>query len=130
MRGKAHSESDKVKAIAALIAGQTVLEVATAHGLPESTVQTWKNDVPDAQFALVRAKKGEEIETLLYEYLKTLVNSLRSQAEIAGERAYIERQPAGELYLLHGTMADKGFKLLEAAARAKTFNAASTPATD
>lgn len=118
MRGKKHSDEVQAQAMAALLAGQGVNEVAAAYSLPESTVREWKKGIPDEQFALVRAKKGERIEELLFDYLTSILATLKKQAEIVGEREYVTKQPAGELAVLHGVMADKGIRLLEAAHRA------------
>lgn len=118
MRGRAHGEEVRAQAMAALLAGQGITDVARAYDLPESSVRTWKERIPDAEFALVRAKKGEQIEQLLFSYLTQLLTTLERQAVIAGEREYITKQPAGELAVLHGVMADKGIRLLEAAHRA------------
>lgn len=118
MRGKPHTDETRAQVIAALLAGQGVNEVAAQYDLPKETVSYWKKSIPDAQLALIRTKKGERIEVLLFDYLTTLLETLRKQAEIAGEREYVHKQPADSLAVLHGVMADKGIRLLEAAHRA------------
>lgn len=104
--------------MAALLAGQGVSEVASQYHLDISVVSRWRSAMPDDQLQLVASKKGEQIETLLYDYLTTTLNTLKSQSEIVGEREYVTKQPAGELAVLHGVMADKAIRLLEAAERA------------
>lgn len=119
MRGRRHSEEVRAQVIAALLAGQGVNEVASQYNLDASVVSRWKTAIPDNQLQLIATKKGEQIEELLFRYLVTTLTTLRSQAEIASEREYVIKQPAGELAVLHGVMADKSIRLLEAIHRAQ-----------
>lgn len=118
MRGRRHSEEVRAQVIAALLAGQGVMEVASQYSLDASVVSRWRSAIPDDQLQVVASKKGQEIEDLLFKYLTTTLKTLKSQAEIAGEREYIIKQPAGEFAVLHGVMADKSIRLLEAIHRA------------
>lgn len=116
MRGRKHSDEIQVQVMAALLAGQGVMEVAREYNLPESTIREWVDSDTVAQ---VRAKKGEEIEQRLFEYLVANLTALKKQAEAVSETEYIQRQPAGEIAVLHGVMADKSIRLLEAIERAR-----------
>lgn len=120
MRGKKHSDGIQAQVMASLLAGQGVSEIAAEYKLPESTVREWRSTLSPAQVAELRAKKGEQIETLLFGYLTQILTTLKAQAEVASEREYILKQPADSLAVLHGVMADKGIRLLEAAERART----------
>lgn len=104
--------------MAALLAGQGVSEVAKEYNLDKSVVSRWRTAMPDDQLQQVATKKGDRIESLLYEYLTSTLETLTKQSEIVGEREYVTKQPAGELAVLHGVMADKAIRLLEAAERA------------
>jgi hypothetical protein len=128
-RGKAHPESTQAQVKALLLAGESVTEAARQLNLDHSVVSRIKSGLTPEELHELARKKSGEIEGLLYDYLTTTLASLKAQAEVAGEREYIIKQPASELYLLHGTMADKAVRLLEAAARAKN-NAPVTPTTD
>lgn len=119
MRGKQHSDEVQQQVMAALLAGQGVTEVAKAYNLPDSTVSDLRKRVDDEYGDLRSKNKGAVIESLLFDYLSTMLGTLKSQAEIAGEREYIFKQPAGELAVLHGVMADKSIRLLEAIERAR-----------
>ena len=110
--------------MASLLAGQGVSEIASEYKLPESTIREWRSTLTEEQLAELRAKKGEQIENLLFGYLTQVLTTLKAQAEVASEREYILKQPADSLAVLHGVMADKGIRLLEAAERAR----AATPA--
>lgn len=114
--------------MASLLAGQGVSEIATEYKLPESTVREWRSSLTSEQVAELRAKKGEQIEGLLFGYLTQILTTLKRQAEVASEREYILKQPADSLAVLHGVMADKGIRLLEAAERARAVSPAQLPA--
>jgi hypothetical protein len=115
--------------MAALLTGQGVNEVAREYNLSKSVVSRIKNSLaPEILEQLEPKNKGEQIETLLYEYLTATLQTLKKQAEIVGERKYVTKQPAGELAVLHGVMADKGIRLLEAAERARAAAPAQLPA--
>lgn len=118
MRGKKHSEEIQAQVMAALLAGQGVTEVATQYNLDKSIVSRWRKSIPHDKLQRIATKKGEEIEDLLFDYLRQILRTLRAQAEIVSEREYVTKQPAGEIAVLHGVMADKGIRLLEAAERA------------
>lgn len=119
MRGKKHDQDIQSQVMASLLAGQGVSEIAAEYKLPESTVREWRSTLTPEQVAELRAKKGERIESLLFNYLTQILATLEAQAKVASEREYILEQPAGELAVLHGVMADKGIRLLEAAERAR-----------
>jgi transposase-like protein len=118
MRGKKHSDEVRAQVMAALLAGQGVKEVATSYNLDISVVSRWRSAIPNDQLQLVATKKGERIETLLFEYLTETLTTLKEQTILVREREYVTKQPAGELAVLHGVMADKAIRLLEAAHRA------------
>lgn len=114
--------------MAALLAGQGVNEVAKEYSLAKAVVSRWKSSLTGEELERIGTKKGERIETLLFEYLTTTLQTLKNQSEIVGEREYVTKQPAGELAVLHGVMADKSIRLLEAAERARAT--AANPSTN
>jgi len=118
MRGKNHSPEVRAQVMAALLAGQGVMEVASQYNLDASVVSRWKKTLPDAQLQVVASKKGEQLEALLFDYLTETLITLKEQATLVREREYVIKQPAGDLAVLHGVMADKAVRLLEAAHRA------------
>lgn len=119
VRGKRHSEETQAQVMAALLAGQGVNEIAAQYELPESTIREWRSALSSEQFAELRAKKGEKIEELLFGYLTQTLETLQSQAKIVSEREYVLKQPADSIAVLHGVMADKSIRLLEAIERAR-----------
>ncbi|HXI16744.1 MAG TPA: hypothetical protein VNM48_10245 [Chloroflexota bacterium] len=125
-RGKAHSEQTKAACIASLLAGNTVAFVAREHGVPATTVGEWalRNG---ASSVLVRAETArgrdqgqmEQIGGLVFAYLTAALRALELQAQQFSDKAWLAKQPAADLAVLHGVVADKGYRLLEALQRAR-----------
>jgi hypothetical protein len=97
--------------MAALLAGQGVTEVAEAHNLPVPTVSGWAKGI---DFEQVRIKKGEQLADLTFGYLTALLSALTEQVSHVRTKEYVSKQPASEIAVLHGVMADKAFRLLSA----------------
>lgn len=96
--------------MAALLAGQLPSEVAEQFHLPKSTVRSWARKVHQ-----VRPKKDDtNFGDLVAGYLRADLISLTAQAELFADRAWLEKQSASELAVLHGVSADKAFRLLAA----------------
>jgi len=117
-RGKARPPDVKAQVIAALLLGAGVMEVARTMGLPHSTVSRYRSEIPPEKLDELGRKKGEHLDELVFDYLKTNLKALQVQAELASDVNYLQKQPAGELATLHGVMADKTVRLLEAVSRA------------
>ncbi len=111
MRGKPHGDEVKAQVMAALLAGQGVNEVAEAFDVPKQTVSEWAQS---EQFGQVRTKKGERIANLTFGYLEAILDGLTKQVQIVSTPEYINKQSAADVAVLHGVMADKGFRLLSA----------------
>lgn len=118
MRGKSHPDELRAQVMASLLAGQGVSEVADQYSLDLSVVSRWRKAIPNDKLQLLASKKSEELEGLLFKYLTQTLKTLTIQSEVASEREYILKQPAGEFAVLHGVMADKSIRLLEAIHRA------------
>src|SRR5215475_7319053 len=113
--------------MAALLAGQGVNEVATEYHLDKAVVSRLKNGLSAEELQRVATQKGAEIEQLLFTYLTSNLKALDALAEIVSEREYIIKQPADSLAVLHGVMADKSIRLLEAIERARQPRATQIP---
>jgi len=92
--------------------------VAAKHGIKRATIYKWLEREkpligPDALSNVVELKKGR-IGALAMEYLEANLNAQIAQAYVTSDPNYINRQPAGELAILHGVLADKSIRLLEA----------------
>ena len=126
MRGKKHSDDVRAAVMAALLAGQGVSEVAAHYKLPVETVSTWGRSV---DFAEVRTKKENDFGDLLARYLETTLTTLREQARFFRNPEWLAKQSASDLAILHGVLADKAFRIFEAAERAQQNQDDETDAT-
>ena len=114
-----HSEETKAQVLAALLAGQSITQVAQQYNIPRGTVGRWSAERDQTLDETSRNTK-KEIGDLLLDYLKTTLTSLKSQAEVFGDKEWLKKQPAQELAVLHGVSTDKAIRLLEALADSPT----------
>jgi hypothetical protein len=122
LRGKAHSEDIKARAKALLLAGESVGHIARQLNLPKQTVSDVKAHLSPEEVGQLRTKKGEAANDLVMDYLESNLDTLRAQAEVAGDRSYLERQSADKLAKLHGVLADRAFRILEAVSRPQSMS--------
>lgn len=118
MRGRAHSDELRAKAIAALAVGQTPADVARSCNLDLSVVSRWRKSIVPEQLQAVASRQKDDFDTLLASYLKANLNALAVQCEVASDPDYLKKQNAGDLATLHGTFADRAVRIFEAAERA------------
>jgi hypothetical protein len=115
MRGKKHSDATRGQALAALLAGQGIQEVAKKYKIPESTVRDIKKTISSEEFAEVRAKKQSQLAELIEGHLHA---SLKAATELAGQASdagWRYKQDADKLGVLYGILTDKAVRILEAA---------------
>ncbi len=111
-----YSEHIKAQAMAALLAGASYTQVAQQFGVPTGTLKSWKRrdvaglDEPDASGATTKRRIGQ----LLLGYLEDNLTTLQAQAVVFRDEEWLKKQPAGEAAVLHGVLADKAIRLLEA----------------
>ncbi len=104
----------KAQVLAALLAGQGAEKVAQQYQIPVGTVRGWKAKAK-ADDGVVTQKK-EEIGKLLLEYLAVSLATLKKQAEFFADETWLRKQEASSVAVLHGVLADKAIRLLEALA--------------
>ena len=123
VRGKAHSDGVRAEALAALLAGQGVNEVARQYKLPKATVSRLKNQLMPEQLEQVGTQKKERIADLIESHL---TNSLKAAAGIARrvttDDAWFSKQNAADVGVLYGILTDKSIRILEAAESANADN--------
>ena len=113
-RSPSYPPEAKARAVAALLVGGRPRVVAREHGIPESTISTWRSRLKAG--TLRYEKKGggrSDFGGLLMEYLEASLRSLIAQAGQAGDPEWIRRQPAGELAVFFGTTFDRTMRMLE-----------------
>lgn len=118
MRGQKYSADVKGAVMAALLAGQSVDEVARAYKVPYHTVYAWQNGLTEDEFKKVQNKKRDEIGALLMGYLRETLVTLNAQAIFFRNENWLSKQSASDVAVLHGVQADKSIRLLEAIERA------------
>jgi len=113
-RGR-YSEEVHAACVAALLAGQDITAVAGEYNVPEPTLRSWKHRARrDGADPIVPETDRTEIGQLLIAYMKDVIAAMRKQTVVFGDEEYLRKQPAGELAVLHGVIADKTVRLLEA----------------
>ena len=91
--------------------------VAAKHGIKRATIYKWierEKPLLGPELSTVVELKKARIGALALEYLEANLNAQIAQAYVTSDPTYINRQPAGELAILHGVLADKSLRLLEA----------------
>ncbi len=117
-QGKAHDDETKAQVIAALKAGEQPSALAKRFGLSRSTVSGW-GKAAGFNLEQVRTEKKEALHELVAGYLSENLTTLKAQAVHARNPNWLYLQGAESLAILHGVMADKAIRILEAAAAAQ-----------
>lgn len=121
MRGKRTPNDIRVKVMGELLTGDSVPDVARRHGINEDTVNNWlKHDAQFREIAVIKKDIASRplLEDMVADYVQSLFESLTAQAKHASTEDFLSKQDAAGLAVLHGVMADKGFRLLSAFAGA------------
>lgn len=111
--GRSYSEETKAAVMASLLTGQSVSSVAREYKIPKGTVSDWKRQ---AEGVGSEPTQKREIGALLLDYLHTNLRTLKKQSETFADEKWLKLQSASELAVLHGVIADKTIRLLEALA--------------
>jgi transposase-like protein len=112
---RGYSPEAKAAAMAALLSGQGVSEVAATYQIPAGTVKAWLSRRKHAKdVATVAPDKRSQIGDLLVDYLHANLAALRSQLVVFTDPAWLSKQDADAAAVLHGVMTDKAIRLLEA----------------
>ena len=123
MARREYSEETKAQVMAALLAGQSVNSAAREYKIPKGTISHWRNTATGKVAESVTVEDGSEsdrtqksasLDELLLSYVETNLETLRAQSESFKERQWLSRQQASELAVLHGDIADKTIRILEA----------------
>ena len=110
-----YSDEIKAQVMAALLAGQAVSLVAKEYAIPKRTVAHWKNTaIAKVQSDGTKKSDGPTLDQLLRAYADTNLVTLREQSVFFRDPKWLHRQSASELAVLHGVIADKTIRILEA----------------
>lgn len=113
---KRYSEETRAAAMAALLEGQSVSSVAREYRVPKGTVSHWKRKAQEQAEVRPDRTQKEVIGRLLIEYLQASLRALAAQARVFSDPAWLQKQEASQLAVLHGVQTDKAVRLLEALA--------------
>ena len=117
MARREYSDETKAQVMAALLAGQAITAVAKEYQLPRSTVGLWRQQLAKRVHVDVEQKSpndGPTLDDLLQRYVETNLVTLQKQSEFVRDPKWLSRQSASELAVLHGVLADKTVRILEA----------------
>lgn len=107
----------RAAAMAALLQGQSVNEVARTYKVPKGTVSDWKRmaqeSVGEPDNPTQKDNRGL-IGELLTEYLANNLRALNAQAQLLADTGWLRTQSLQEVAVAHGIMTDKAVRLLEA----------------
>jgi transposase-like protein len=115
MRGQRHSDKTRGEALAALLEGQAVSEVAKKYKLPKATVSDIKRSIDSEEFEQVRTKKQEALAELIEGHLHASLKAATELASQASDANWRFKQDADKLGVLYGILTDKAVRILEAA---------------
>jgi len=108
-----YSKETRATVIAALLSGQSICSVAKEYDIPKGTVSYWKTNGGPKD-----PTQKKDIGVLLVKYLETNLEALQAQAEAFKDPAWLKKQTASDVAVLHGVMTDKAVRLLEALSNA------------
>ena len=114
MARRSYSEETKAAVMAALLEGQSLNYVAKQYKIPKSTIANWSAELN--RDGMVPDQKKEEIGDLLICYVALSLKTLQRQVKKFADEKWLEQQSASEVAVLHGVIADKTIRLLEALA--------------
>jgi transposase len=103
--------------VAALLAGQSVSQVAKEYKLPKGTVSNWKHRKADG---LLRGtsesgtQKRNDVSDLLLDLVQANLRGLIAGAGLLQDETWLRTQNAADLAVLFGVTFDKTARLLEA----------------
>jgi transposase-like protein len=101
--------------MASLLQGQSVTVVAGEFNLSKSTVSKIRKELGEERLKHMETEKRSELDDLLVGMVKENVTSLVSIAKEVRDPKYIKSQPASEIAVLYGVIADKTYRILEVA---------------
>jgi hypothetical protein len=116
MRGQSHGNEVKGAVIAALLAGQSVSEVADDYKIAPKTVRDWRKKAgiePGSPTSpQVPPQKRDELGDIITDNLRKNFIALSAIADHVGDKDWLNKQSAADLAVLYGVFSDKGFRTI------------------
>ncbi len=116
MARRAYSDETKAQVMAALLTGQSINSVAKDYKISKSTASLWKQKAIESVRCESNPKNDEssKLDEMLFAYAEANLVTLREQAVFFRNVKWLDRQSAAEAAVLHGVIADKTIRVLEA----------------
>lgn len=111
-----HSDETKAAVMAALLAGQSVTQVAATYRLPSGTVKSWRRQMVASVSTTPTAQaQRERVGDLVLASLEAMLTAVREIIErVSQDPQWIREQGASELGIFIGILTDKAVRILEA----------------
>lgn len=122
-RGKPHSDETRGAVLAALLAGQSLHEVARTYQLNRATVVAWRESA-GIKSSPVEPQKRIEWGELISDALRSYLTTVSILAQRSQDETWFARQSAESIAVLIGVLTDKAVRILEAAEPADDSSAA------
>ncbi len=113
-RGRKRPEAVKAAVMAALKLGHSPERAAAEFTIPIGTVKSWMAAAGLRAAVQPQKPDNQNLGDLLVEYAREILTTLRAQVEHARNPDWLQQQNARDLAILHGVLADKTLRLLEA----------------
>lgn len=108
-----YDDTTKAAVMAALLAGQSIPQVAKEYNIPKGTLSDWRKLARTTARNDPTQKDGTTIDVMLRDYVNENLTTLREQAKFFRDTSWLSKQEASSLAVLHGVLADKSIRLLE-----------------
>lgn len=113
--GTPHSEEVKAAAMAAMLAGQSINQVAKAYKLPRGTVGRWRAEISGETRTALGGERAGRIGDLVLENLEAMLKATTELIQfVSSEKDWLRDQSASEVAVLIGVISDKAYRILEA----------------
>ena len=116
MRGKPTPPEKKAAALAGLMAGKTISEVAKETGLSVGIIHRMKSEIPQ-EMEKVGKEKSATFGEMIGQNFAHHIEALNAYVTHTSTPEYIRGQTASDMAALHGAVAGYAVRLLDIAAR-------------
>jgi transposase-like protein len=109
-RGVAHPPELRAQVVAAVLAGESISEVARRFGVDKSSVIRWSAAMQPVEPSVARTR--EALSELIWDAVVETLKSLIARAAVTGQADWIEKQSAADLAQLGGTEWDRIIRMV------------------
>lgn len=108
-----HSEEVKAAVMAALLAGQSISQVAKEYSLPVGTIKAWSSRARSEPVLVTEGRKAL-IGDLILDNLEAMLRAVtRIVNSVSENKDWLEKQSASELGVFIGVLQDKSIRIVE-----------------